>query len=212
MRKPKIVGTRRGHMPRFLLTSLGLHVGILLPWMPVLELSGNRETVLTVSLAAPMRPENQAREPATRLTTVEKQKIMAMSATPSGGVAPSVEPQGEASTENSLAKETDTGNARSETARAQIQARLLADLYRHFEYPLLARRLGWQGTVLLAFTLEPDGALQRIHVARSSGYDVLDDSAITALKRVGRLSEARHWLNGQAFEMRVPVIYKLKDN
>ncbi len=61
------------------------------------------------------------------------------------------------------------------------------ELARHFNYPLLARRRGWEGEVLLAFRLEADGRITGAHVARSSGYGVLDRAALTALGKVKRI-------------------------
>lgn len=212
MPTPQNIFKRQGHMPYFLLVSLGLHIGIVLPWTPVFDFTGSRETVLTVNFDAPAHPASIARNTATRPATTEAPQTTVMTVTPSVAPLPTAESQTEAVTENALARGIDTQEAPSESTRSQIQTRLLEDVHRHFEYPLLARRRGWQGTVLLTFTLESDGVLERIHVVRSSGYDVLDNSAIAALKRVGRLAEAEHWLNGRAFEMRIPVIYKLKDN
>src|SRR5205814_3706087 len=44
-------------------------------------------------------------------------------------------------------------------ARSRLQALVLAELQRYFadSYPMLARRRGWEGTVSLAFTIQPDG-------------------------------------------------------
>ena len=83
---------------------------------------------------------------------------------------------------------------------------------RYFAYPDIARRYGWEGKVLLGFNVEPDGRLRQIHVARSSGYDILDRSAVNSLGQVGRITEAQSWLNGRAIDMRLSVIYRLTEN
>src|SRR5690606_17846269 len=88
-----------------------------------------------------------------------------------------------------------------EAARARVRELLLADLARHFEYPWIARRRGWEGRVWLSVTVRPDGALERIHVTRSSGYEVLDRSAVETMKRIGPLAHAAHWLDGAALEL-----------
>lgn len=96
-------------------------------------------------------------------------------------------------------------------ARERVRNALLSDLTRHFEYPWLARRRGWQGMVWLSVTVEPDGRLKRIRVARSSGHDVLDRSAVETLQRVGQVAQARRWLDGQALELPLPIVYRLTD-
>lgn len=88
---------------------------------------------------------------------------------------------------------------------------LAAQLAHYFTYPALARRQGWEGQVLLTLTIEPDGQLDNLQVARSSGYAVLDAAALHALQRVGRLSAAADWLAGSTLDMHLPVIYRLRD-
>lgn len=99
----------------------------------------------------------------------------------------------------------------SEAARALIRGHLETDLSRYFSYPPIARQRGWQGHVRVAFTVQADGQLTDARITRSSGYHVLDASALEALRRVGRLPQAREWLHGQALPMELPVIYRLEN-
>jgi protein TonB len=89
---------------------------------------------------------------------------------------------------------------------AALESRLQEALARHFSYPLLARRRGWQGEVLLAFRLQSDGRIIDARVARSSGYGVLDRAALDALGKVGRISPESEY----GFAMQLPVIYRLE--
>ncbi len=102
----------------------------------------------------------------------------------------------------------ETGN--DDELRARIEARVRLDLARHFEYPYAARLRGWEGDVLLGFVVQASGRLDTIHVLRSSGFAVLDRSAVDSLRRVARLPEAVAWLNGRDLEMRLPIIYRLE--
>lgn len=52
----------------------------------------------------------------------------------------------------------------------------------HWEYPELAVRSGWEGKLNINFTIKKDGTIGDIALTKSSGYPVLDDAAITALK------------------------------
>lgn len=94
-------------------------------------------------------------------------------------------------------------------ARAQMRALLLADLGRRFTYPVLARRRGWQGEVLLSVTIHPSGMLERVQIAQSSGHDVLDRAAVSAMLHVKRVAEAGASLHGQDLQLLLPVIYRL---
>ena len=49
-------------------------------------------------------------------------------------------------------------------------------------YPLLARKRGYQGTVLLEVLVSKDGKAASIQVSRSSGYKILDRAAIKGVK------------------------------
>jgi len=51
------------------------------------------------------------------------------------------------------------------------------------DYPPMAVRQGWQGTVLLRVRVLQTGAVESIEVVRSSGKKVLDDAAIHTVQR-----------------------------
>jgi protein TonB len=51
------------------------------------------------------------------------------------------------------------------------------------DYPPMAVRQGWQGTVLLRVRVSSTGAVDAIEVVRSSGKKVLDDAAIHTVER-----------------------------
>lgn len=190
----------------FVLASLCLHLALLIARPAAMpRIAGQIETILSVTLTTP--PETAA-VTATRTHDVPI-------ARPAAAEPIVANDNNAAAAEGGTAVDTDPGTAdtdRPAHVRAQIQARLLTDLQRHFDYPLLARRRGWEGTVWLAFSIAPNGALEHIHVARGSGYDALDHSALTALRRVERLSEARAWLGGRPLDMQVPVIYRLLEH
>jgi protein TonB len=50
------------------------------------------------------------------------------------------------------------------------------------EYPRLARRRGWQGTVLVEVEVTTDGHVSQCHIKQSSGRQVLDEAALSAVR------------------------------
>jgi protein TonB len=54
---------------------------------------------------------------------------------------------------------------------------------RHINYPPIARRMGWEGKVLVSFVLEPNGNIRDLKVLKSSGYEALDKEALDAIRR-----------------------------
>jgi protein TonB len=54
---------------------------------------------------------------------------------------------------------------------------------RHINYPPIARRMGWEGKVLVSFVLEPNGDIRDLKVIKSCGYEALDKEALDAIRR-----------------------------
>ena len=76
----------------------------------------------------------------------------------------------------------------------------------HIEYPYLARRMGWEGEVLLFFRLTPTGEVEEIKVLKSSGFEVLDKSAVNAVKRA-----SKHFPRPkQIVLIKLPIQFKLE--
>lgn len=77
------------------------------------------------------------------------------------------------------------------------------------KYPDFARRNGWQGVVLVRVVVRPDGKVKAATLCRGSGYSVLDQAALDAVRR---------WLfqpkvaGGLAVEstVEVPVTFSLR--
>jgi len=94
----------------------------------------------------------------------------------------------------------------------RVSAALQSKLAESFEYPWLARKRGWQGLVTLSLHIEPDGMLSQWKVARTSGYSLLDRSALRAAKRIVKLPQADRLLNGRSLTLSIPVRYRLVDS
>jgi len=110
------------------------------------------------------------------------------------------------------AAEAKSGDADAEDEaklRVAMSTALRHDLQRYFRYPPLARRMGWQGEVWLRFDLHGDGAIATIQVARSSGYDLLDEDAVHTLQQIAHLTTAPPGRLLQGLE--IPVIYRLTE-
>ena len=72
----------------------------------------------------------------------------------------------------------DVGSTTSATASSAIVKAW--PLYRQNPkpaYPALARRRGWQGTVILAVTVSENGLAEQVTIHKSSGYNLLDTTA-----------------------------------
>lgn len=94
--------------------------------------------------------------------------------------------------------------------RAAVESEIIQAMRSRFTYPALARRRGWEGSVVLRLDLDSEGRLQHIAVEQSSGHRILDRAALDALKalsgRVPVASDINQPLNG----LRIPVEYRLQ--
>ena len=213
---PEVSNTR---LVRWAALSIALHLALLAPWPFAPRLSGQHETVLSVSLVSDRRLSRP-----TRLITHYKPTAAVMSPadnaralfkrtdTASVTAEHAVSSLSSPTTTAEIGDVSDGSGLDSGASQAHIRSLLLADLARHFDYPLVARARGWQGTVLLGLRVESDGHLDQVHIENSSGYAVLDRSALNSVNRLGYLSEAVAWLNGRSHDIQLPVIYRLVEN
>lgn len=77
-------------------------------------------------------------------------------------------------------------------------------------YPRRARRLGWQGRVILRVRVTAHGRVETIRLSRSSGHDVLDRAALKAV-RAWRFSPATLGPAPVAAWIDVPILFRLTD-
>ena len=68
-------------------------------------------------------------------------------------------------------------------ALAFVEARPQVSSNRPPHYPDLARRNGWQGLCMVRVNVDAAGRAASVALARSSGYGILDQAALTAVKR-----------------------------
>jgi protein TonB len=78
-------------------------------------------------------------------------------------------------------------------------------------YPLVARRLGMEGVVLLEVLVAADGRASAVRVARSSGFAPLDASAVTTVRERWRFVPARRGGTPVESRVTVPIRFRLED-
>ncbi len=200
-------------LPRFLLISMALHLILLAGWTGQARLAAVRrlgQPLLDVALPENGRPPTAATKHVLAPPKIPSDALVATSAS-AHATAAAIETASESSdTTNVNLPEQAESNGHEAGFRNQLQGELQTRLSRYLVYPPLARARGWEGRVLLAFNIETDGQLDNIRVAQSSGFAVLDDSALNSLYQVGRLAEAVAWLQGRPLTMQIPVIYQLR--
>lgn len=72
-------------------------------------------------------------------------------------------------------------------------------------YPHMARKLGVEGSVVLAFIVLPDGGVKDVRVTISSGSSILDSNAVTTVRKTAPFPRPP-----VEAEIIIPVVYRLK--
>jgi protein TonB len=76
-------------------------------------------------------------------------------------------------------------------------------------YPAAARAAGQQGTVILLVRLAASGSVESVSVTASSGFQLLDDSALQTVRR-WRFDPARRGGRPIPFDVEVPIRFSLR--
>ena len=84
---------------------------------------------------------------------------------------------------------------------AYIRDKILGNV----NYPDAARRMGWQGKVLLSFIITAEGSVRAFRVIKSSGFTILDKSAIETVRDAAPFPHPP----GEA-QLVIPIIYCLE--
>ncbi len=76
----------------------------------------------------------------------------------------------------------------------------------YLTYPPVARRMGWEGTVVVSFVLTPEGRVEESKVERSSGFKLLDRNAL----KVVMLASKDFPRPKRRVVVEVPIVYRLE--
>jgi len=98
-------------------------------------------------------------------------------------------PQGAYSGAPAARTATGTGEAAGE--RAEARGRYLERNYAYIRdaiqqgiaYPAMARRMGWEGKVVVSFQVLSDGSVRDVRVVQGSGHSALDRAAVEGVRK-----------------------------
>ena len=78
-------------------------------------------------------------------------------------------------------------------------------IMKNLSYPHMARKMGWEGKVTVSFIVYESGHVENIKIMESSGFGVLDKSAVETIKRVCPLPKSP-----VRAELIMPIVYRLE--
>jgi len=123
------------------------------------------------------------------------------------------EPQPVAPTTASQAAPVSDSKATTATNAEQFTEANFRANYAHNpkpEYPTIAKSRGWQGKVMLRVQVSAEGLSDAVAVENSSGHEILDESAVEAVKK-WRFIPAKRGETAVASSVIVPIIFTLRD-
>lgn len=106
---------------------------------------------------------------------------------------------------------TPAAGHREEEVYQRWRDHLMHALHQHKRYPPSARRMGQTGTVHMRVRVSAAGELLSADLVESSGFKALDGAA-ELLVRTVLASLASQLQPGRATELRIPVVYELKES
>lgn len=89
---------------------------------------------------------------------------------------------------------------------------LAAQARRFKRYPAQALASGWAGTAEIRLEIGSDGQPKSVEVLHSSGYAVLDRSALTMIEAGAQRTPVPAELRGKAFSVVLPVVFDLTES
>ena len=77
-------------------------------------------------------------------------------------------------------------------------------IHKHLIYPAMAKKMGWEGKVIVSFIISSGGQARDIMLSKSSGHEILDDNALKAVRIAAPFPKPP--VEAQII---VPVLYRL---
>lgn len=74
-------------------------------------------------------------------------------------------------------------------------------------YPQEARLKGWEGVVALKLTIARNGDLKALDIAKSSGYPLIDEAAMSAVRNASPYPSLENYLEAEELEIVIPLNY-----
>jgi protein TonB len=106
-----------------------------------------------------------------------------------------------------------TGPTQSDldAARNLYKSMLEREILKHKTYPRIATMRGWQGEAVIELQIDSNGQPSQIRVQTSSGYEVLDKTAMDMVRKTVSSTRLPEILRGTISTFLVPVSFRLQE-
>ncbi|MBK5105318.1 MAG: energy transducer TonB [Burkholderiales bacterium] len=159
------------------------------------------------------RPSPQGTAPVEAVKTVPSEPVADAPATADASAQPAAPSQAGSALPRSTGVTTETpakSVSQVDSGTLEIYRRALIEATRRYKrYPGIAMEKGWQGKVEVHMVIGANGMLARTSIKTSSGHEVLDNQAVSMLKKGKTTVQIPPGLRGREFSIDVPVIFSL---
>ncbi len=119
-------------------------------------------------------------------------------------------PEAGSGSEASFAEEGNEPNPELETVRRAFSTQVWKKIAEAKFYPGIARDRGYEGQPVVAFTLNRRGELLELNLEKPSGYSVLDEAALQAVKAARPYPNIPKLLKTNSIRFKLPVSFILE--
>lgn len=202
----------------FIMLSLGIHATLLLYQRPAAlgsgSVPGDTGLLLEITRSTTASMMHVQQQPAAEKSPAAKERLSPAPSHKQTSPAELAQVADAAETTARPVADTLAGSSDAEPAELpgnMIRLQLQRAMQPYFEYPKLARRRGWEGTVTVGLQISPDGVITNVRIIATSNYRVLDQAAVNSIRKVRQLAHANILLAGRVTEVELPIEYRLTD-
>lgn len=181
----------------------------------MIELAPLPEAPPSPPSAMPAGPEQVASQQPQRQRPRPEEPVLAETILPEPEEAAEAAPETtapahvEATPSERVAAPSNTASAHA-AATITWQGRVLAQLDRHKRYPSTAARRRQEGVPQVRFTLDRQGRVLAVSLARTSSVASLDSEAVALVRRAAPFPPPPPHIQGEAIELQAPVEFFLR--
>lgn len=165
--------------------------------------------------------------PKTKKTTIQKNHVLdemihAYQAAQRNAVSPLTQPSKTNTSPPPISKPQPARTSKKQSAKTaakkptnkqaeqQYKARLQRLIAQQKTYPARARRQHKEGTVIVSFTISPNGTINQISIKQSSGNNILDNAALKTIRRTSGRLAFPPTIQRKQWQFTLPLVYQLR--
>jgi protein TonB len=210
--------TYSNHLNKTLIASAFLHAGffvaavllsakVLKPLPVGVELA--YEAAPSVPAAAPHAPVVATKKTVTP-QVIEKDDITTRSKeTPQATAIQPAPAAGSVASQGALSGREGVANGSEVSPEDRYLYELKKLLERRKSYPMMARKMGHAGTVMMRFTLKSDGKVANAEVVEKAPYETLNQAAVALVNSIDGMKPFPNEIRRDTWSITVPIEYKL---